>query len=270
MPDPGQLAEAIISATLIAAGLITYYIAPRRGRGTLGFRVGPAYASEEVWARINREAGAALTATGAALMALAAAGTPPPIFTAVAVAALLAEAAALTVRAKKLAEAETMREGGEGEEPKPIKSWVGWWRAAAAAAPLVITVALTIAYWGSLPAEVPIHFDAGGAPDSYVDEWMFKSVITPMYLLMSGAGLAYALGTRHPLIGYRPWGRPGESAKVISDVITLLSYAAAYSYADTLHYAVSGAHIAPPAVLFLFPAAALARALVWARMRGVI
>jgi len=264
------LIEALISVTLIAAGLITYYVAPKRGRGTLGFRVGPAYASEEVWARINKEAGAALTITGAILLGASMLNPPLHGFVAITAGILLAEVVGLTARAKQLAErASLMAPEEEGAKPSPIRTWVGWVRIVAAAVPPSIVVAAAFSI-KTLPAEVPIHFDISGEPDSFVDLWTFWHIITPVFIAISAAGLAYATATRYPLIGYRPWGQPGEAAKVIADIVILVSYAAAFSYADIVNYVGTGHHIAPVWLVILFPIAAVARALIWAHSRGVI
>lgn len=273
MPSPEQVIEAVFASIIIVAGIVTYTIAPKRGRGTIGFRVGPAYASEEVWARINKEAGAVLTAMGAAMLVAAVLNPPIHLFTAASAAAIVAEIAALTIRAGHLAEKASLKEAGESEgaeRPEPLKTWVGWGRVIAAAAPPAITVVTALTHATGLPEEVPIHFGPSGAPDSYVDTQTFLYVITPLFIALSAAGLAYALATRHPLIGYRPWGRPGEAAKVVSDVVTLVSLAVAVGYIDIVHYAASGAHIIPPWAVVAFPIAAVARAIAWAWSKGMI
>ncbi len=269
MINPEQAVEATVSLILVVSGLITYYIAPQRGRGTLGFRVGPAYVSEEVWARVNREAGAVLTATGIAFLAASAAAPPLHVFAALLGGVLAAEAVALTLRAKQLAERGSLEEGEEVvEEPVPVRTWVGWGRAAVAAVPLIIALSTALAISSHLPEQVPIHFGPGGEPDYFVDKSAFIFVITPTLLLGSAAGLIYALATKHPLIGYRPWGRPGEAAKVISDVVTIVSYAIMLAYVDIVHYSMTGAHIAPVWLTALLPIAAVIRALLWAKGRG--
>ncbi len=262
-----QAVEVGVSLILTIAGLITYYIAPRRGKGTLGFRVGPAYASEEVWARVNREAGAALTATGIAFLAASAAAPPLHVFAALLGGVLAAEVAALTLRAKQLAERESLEEGEVAGEPVPVRTWVGWGRTAVAAVPLIIALSTALAISSYLPEQVPIHFGPSGEPDYFVDKSAFIFVITPTLLLGSAAGLIYALATKHPLIGYRPWGKPGEAAKVISDIVTLVSYAIMLAYVDIVHYSITGAHIMPVWLTALFPVVAVIRALLWAKGR---
>ncbi len=274
MITPEQAVEVGVSLVLTVAGLITYYIAPRRGRGTLGFRVGPAYVSEEVWARVNREAGVALTITGVILLGASALNPPLHGFIAVAAGVLVAEVVGLTVRAKQLAERASLKAPGEEGPPTPVKTWVGWGRVAAAAIPPLATVMAAVAYAAALPEDVPIHFDVSGRPDSFVDVWTFQYVITPMFIAVSAAGLVYALATRYSLMGYRPWGRPGEAAKVISDVVTLVSYVVSYAvavgYADMVYYATNGAHLIPTWSIVLFPVVAVARALLWAKAKDII
>ena len=200
----------LIGAILLAAGLATYYLAPRVGPNPIfGVRIGYAYASREIWDKTNRFGGALMALVGVATALLGllltllnvAAGDGKVWLTAAMVAALAGALAWTFFYARGLARGTPI---ARDTLPVPFR----W----AYLAPVILTfavlVAVTLYFAPQLPADhVASHFNINDQPDGWTSRGDFVVSFLGLGLLFVILdAIAVIVATREPLIAFGRWG----------------------------------------------------------------
>jgi uncharacterized membrane protein len=199
-----------IGAILFAAGIATFYLAPRVGPNPIfGVRIGYAYASRETWDKTNRFGGAlmALVGVGTALFGLlltllnVAPGDGRVWLTAAMLAALSGALAWMFFYARGLAQGTPI-----AREMVPVPfQWVYL-------APVVLAFALlvgvTFYFAPQLPADhVASHFNINDLPDGWTSRGDFVVSFVGLGLLFLVLDtIAVIIATREPLIAFGRWG----------------------------------------------------------------
>ena len=183
----------LIGAILLAAGLATYYLAPRVGPNPIfGVRIGYAYASREIWDKTNRFGGALMALVGVATALLGllltllnvTAGDGRVWLTAAMLAALAGALAWTFFYARGLARGTPI---ARDMLPVPFR----W------------------AYFApQLPADhVASHFNINDQPDGWTSRGDFVVSFLGLGLLFVILdAIAVIVATREPLIAFGRWG----------------------------------------------------------------
>jgi uncharacterized membrane protein len=200
----------LIGAILLAAGIATYYLAPRVGPNPIfGVRIGYAYASREIWDKVNRFGGAlmALVGVGTALIGLLLTllnvdqGDGRVWLTAAMLVALFGGLAWIFIYARRLAQGTAM---AREMLPVPFR-----WRYLA---PVILTfavlAAVTLYFAPQLPADhVASHFNINDQPDGWTSRSDFVISFLGLGLLfVIMNAIAVIVAAREPLIALGRWG----------------------------------------------------------------
>jgi uncharacterized membrane protein len=200
----------IIGGILLAAGIATFYLAPRVGPNPIfGVRIGYAYASREIWDKTNRFGGAlmALVGVGTALFGLlltllnVAPGEGRVWLIGAMLAALSGALVWMFFYARGLAQGAPI-----AREMAPVPfQW-------AYLAPVILTfavlVGVTLYFAPQLPADhVASHFNINDQPDGWTSrgEFVVSFLGLGLFFLILDA-LAVIVATREPLIAFGRWG----------------------------------------------------------------
>jgi uncharacterized membrane protein len=199
-----------LGAILLAAGIATYYLAPRVGPNPIfGVRIGYAYASREIWDKTNRFGGALMALVGVAtalfgfLLTLlnVAPGDGRIWLTAAMLAALFGGLAWIFFYARSLALGTPI---ARDMAPVPFR----W----AYPAPVILTFALlagVVLYFApQLPAEhVASHFNINDQADGWTsrNDFVISFLGLGLLFVLLDAG-SVVVATREPLIAFGRWG----------------------------------------------------------------
>ena len=200
----------IIGGILLAAGIATFYLAPRVGPNPIfGVRIGYAYASREIWDKTNRFGGAlmALVGVGTTLFGLlltllnVAPGEGRVWLIGAMLAALSGALVWMFFYARGLAQGAPI-----AREMAPVPfQW-------AYLAPVILTfavlVGVTLYFAPQLPADhVASHFNINDQPDGWTSrgEFVVSFLGLGLFFLILDA-IAVIVATREPLIAFGRWG----------------------------------------------------------------
>jgi len=199
-----------IGGILLAAGIVTYYLAPRVGPNPIfGVRVGYSYANRETWDKTNRFGGAlmAVVGIGTAILGLLltllniAPRDGMTFLVPAMILALLAATAWMFVYARGLAQGTAI-----AREVTPVKfRWTYL-------APVLVTFALLVALAAYLYPALPVdrmatHFNINEQPDGWMPRDSFiVSYLGMAFLFVVLDAVAVLVATREPLIAFGRWG----------------------------------------------------------------
>ncbi len=249
-----------VALVMLASGTLLALLAGRIPANPIfGFRIGYAYVSRGAWVKLNRLAGACLSALGASLipqyLLLGDAGLTVLLFGV----ELVALTAALILYGERVAEAELISEAvPEGLPGKPVP--VRGYGINPLAAALMFLGVLVLAYSATLlpsiqGGEAAVHFGISGEPNGF----MPASQLPALYLAPAFVGglalLFMLLSVKKPESFYKPWLTEREITVLTHALqVTLASVFLVISVAiyDTIHYNVYGAHAVP--LQFFVPA----------------
>ncbi|MCL4394836.1 MAG: SdpI family protein, partial [Chloroflexi bacterium] len=250
----------VIGALIVAAGLITYWLAPRVGPNPIfGVRIGYAYASREIWDRSNRFGGAlmVLVGVGTAILGLTFAllGVPSGAgvawLTTAMIAAFLGALVWMYLYARSLAQGTPI-----ARRVTPVAfRWTNL-------APVLLSFALLVAAlalaYPLLPAtRMATHFGIDDRPDGWMSRDAFVITFAGMgALFVAFNAFALVVATREPLIAMGRWGRnwrldPERGLVYLGLALALGNLLFVGVFANVVWYNTRGALLYPFAVLLL-------------------
>jgi uncharacterized membrane protein len=205
----------ITSLILMAAGAITYYVAPLVGPNPLlGVRIGYTYATRDAWDKVNRYAGKLYVAFSACLLLISLISDSTPIFTTGVLVVAIVPGVLGYRKAVRLAEFSGFeREEELAKEVKEVEPQ-GVSRIYIIMPFLILLVLLIVSViaYPLLPERVAIHFDAAGNPDGWSDKFGALLISPVMGVVLAFIPLLLvALAKKYPMLFYRGKLKTGQN-----------------------------------------------------------
>ena len=248
-----------LSAAMVAAGLVTYWLAPKVGPNPwFGARTGYSVASREVWDATNRATGLGFAACGLVEALLGAAlgflsldaQTAWGILFGWMIVGLLGVSGWSVLYSRRLAKGTKVQ-----RELRPVAfrwSYV---------APVLVSFGALLAYalylYPQLPAtHLATHFDMAGKANGWMDRNEFFIFFLGLTLLLSLLDVgAVLLATREPLIaidrlGTSWWMTPERGLILLGVLMTVMNVVFVIVLWDTAAFNIQGAHALPMEMFF--------------------
>ena len=222
----------LVGGILLAAGLATYFIAPRVGPNPIfGVRIGYAYASRETWDKTNRFGGLLLTAIGISTLVLGmllqmldvSAGEGMPIVTTLMLVTLVGALVWMYLYARNLAQNTPMAR-------ELIAVPFRWYYLAPVLATFALLLAFAALIYPTLPADrVASHFNLNDQPDGWQTRDQFLFTFLGIAALLTGLNaFVVFVATREPLIAFSRLGTswrldPARGLVFVSVIFTIVN-----------------------------------------------